>query len=255
MTGSEELFLCGDVKMNSGQVIINDEINVLIVDDDKVLCKMLEDMLSEEAKLKVTSANNGLDAIEKIKGGNFDLILTDLMMPGANGIEVLRTAKEIDEGVHVVIVTGFASLETAVEAVRKGAYDYITKPFKLDEIRIVVQNASERIRLLRQNQALIENLKHAYEELNALKKPREELSIKVGKINERMDERQERLGEDIIGLQTVPSGLPASHYLRRRRNDKGHVLVELEKLGKLRDEGILTEEEFQICKNRFLSEL
>ena len=251
MTGSEELFLCGDVKMNSGHVIINDEINVLIVDDDKVLCKMLEDMLSEEAKLKVTSANNGLDAIEKIKGENFDLILTDLMMPGANGIEVLRTAKEIDEGVHVVIVTGFASLETAVEAVRKGAYDYITKPFKLDEIRIVVQNASERIRLLRQNQALIENLKHAYEELNALKKPREELSIKVGKINERMDEGQ----EDIIGLQTVPSGLPASHYLRRRRNDKGHVLVELEKLGKLRDKGILTKDEFQICKNRFLSKL
>ena len=251
MTGSEELFLCGDVKMNSGHVIINDEINVLIVDDDKVLCKMLEDMLSEEAKLKVTSANNGLDAIEKIKGKKFDLILTDLMMPGANGIEVLRTAKEIDEGVHVVIVTGFASLETAVEAVRKGAYDYITKPFKLDEIKIVVQNASERSRLLRQNQALIENLKHAYEELNALKKPREELSIKVGGISKRKDEEQ----EGVIGLQTVPSGLPASHYLRRRRNDKGHVLVELEKLGKLRDEGILTEEEFQICKNRFLSKL
>ncbi len=238
--------------MNSRDVIIDDEINILIVDDDKMLCKMLEDVLSQEAKLIITSANDGRDAIEKIKGRNFDLILTDLMMPGANGIEVLRTAKEIDEGVHVVIVTGFASLETAVEAVRKGAYDYITKPFKLDEIRIVVQNASERIRLLRQNQALIENLKHAYEELNALKKPREELSIKVGKINERMDER---LGEDLIGLQTVPSGLPASHYLRRRRNDKGHVLVELEKLGKLRDEGILTEEEFQICKNRFLSEL
>ncbi|MCK5009725.1 MAG: response regulator [Deltaproteobacteria bacterium] len=255
MTGSEELFLCGDVKMNSGHVIINDEINVLIVDDDKVLCKMLEDMLSEEAKLKVTSANNGLDAIEKIKGKKFDLILTDLMMPGANGIEVLRTAKEIDEGVHVVIVTGFASLETAVEAVRKGAYDYITKPFKLDEIRIVVQNASERIRLLRQNQTLIENLKQAYKELDTLKKSREELSVKVEKINQSMDESQERLAENIIGLQTVPSDLPVSYYLRRRRTDKACVLMELEKLGKLRDEGILTEEEFRVCKNRFLSEI
>lgn len=241
--------------MNSRPVIVDDDIRMLIVDDDKVLCQMLEDVLSQKAKLKIVSTHDGQDAIEKIKDDHFDLILTDLMMPGADGIEVLKVAKAVDEGVHVIIVTGFASLETAMEAIRKGAYDYITKPFKLDEMKIAVQNACEKIRLLRQNQALVENLKQAYQELDALKQSRKELSVRVEKINRCMDERQERLAENIIGLQMVPSDLPVSYYLRRRRTDKASALMELEKLGKLREEGILTEEEFQACKNRFLSEI
>ena len=241
--------------MDNESVFVEDEIDILIVDDDKMLCEMLEDMLTQEATIRVVSVNSGLDAIEKIRGKNFDLILTDLMMPGANGIEVLRIAKEIDEDVHVIIITGFASLETAMEAIRKGAYDYITKPFKLDEISIVVQNACEKIRLLRENQVLIENLKQAYHDLDALKKSRDELSVRVERINKRMDENQEKIAENILSLQTLPTALPASHYLRRRRTDKGYVLVELEKLGKLRDEGILSKEEFLTCKNKFLSEI
>ncbi|MEE8380888.1 MAG: response regulator [Thermodesulfobacteriota bacterium] len=241
--------------MDGKSVFVDGKIDMLIVDDDKGLCEMLDDMFSQETEIGVTSTNNGLDAIEEIRKKNFDLILTDLMMPGANGMEVLKTAKEIDEGVHVIIITGFASLETAMEAIRKGAYDYITKPFKLDEIRIVVQNACEKIRLLRENQALIENLEQAYQELKTLKSSREELSERVEKINQRMDENQERIAENIIGLQTLPTGLPASHYLRRRRTDKGYVLVELEKLGKLRDEGILNDEEFRTCKNKFLGKI
>jgi len=241
--------------MDNESVFVEDEIDILIVDDDKMLCEMLEDMLTQEATIRVVSVNSGLDAIEKIRGKNFDLILTDLMMPGANGIEVLRIAKEIDEDVHVIIITGFASLETAMEAIRKGAYDYITKPFKLDEIKIVVQNACEKIRLLRENQTLIDNLKQAYQELDVFKKSREELSARIEKLSKRMDESQGKIAENIIGLQTLPIGLPASHYLRRRRTDKGYVLVELEKLGKLRDEGILSEEEFLTCKDKFLSEI
>ena len=226
----------------------NKKIAVLIVDDDKTLCKMLEDMLSREADLEVTSAHDGLEATEKIRKEKFDLILTDLMMPGVDGIEVLKTAKEVDENVHVVIVTGFASLETAMEAIKKGAYDYITKPFRLDEIKVVVQNACEKIRLLRYNQELLNNLKQAYEDIEALQEYSDRLSEKAGNINENMLERQ----ESSISLQTFSSGLPPSYYLRRRRSDKGYVLVELEKLGKLRAEGVLTEEEFQTCKNKFM---
>jgi len=162
--------LCGDIPMDSRSIIVEEELTILIVDDDKMLCEMLEDAFTREEKLKITLAYNGLDAINRIKEEKFDLILTDLMMPGANGIEVLNIAKEVDENVHVIIITGFASLETAMEAIKKGAYDYITKPFKLAEIKIAVQNACEKIRLLRQNEALINNLKQAYQELDALKK-------------------------------------------------------------------------------------
>ena len=230
----------------------NEKIDVLIVDDDKTLCKMLEDMLSKEVHLNVTSTNDGLDATKKIKDNKFDLILTDLMMPGADGIEVLRVAKEVDENVHVILVTGFASLETAMEAIKKGAYDYITKPFRLEEIKVAVQNVCEKIQLVRKNQELVDSLTQAYDDIEGLKESRDELSVKVDTINGEMEERQEQLAENIIGLQTIPNGLPPSYYLRRRRSDKGYVLVELEKLGKLKAEGIITEEEFQSCKRKFL---
>ena len=252
MTGSEELFLYGGGVMNERPLMKDEKINTLIVDDDKMLCKMLGDMLSKDAQLDIISAHDGLDATKKIKEKKFDLILTDLMMPGADGMAVLKAAKEADEHVHVIIITGFASLETAMEAVRKGAYDYITKPFKLEEIKLAVLNACEKIRLLRQNEFLIDSLKQAHEELEALQESRDALNVKVATINGAMEERQERLAENIVNLQTMPSGLPPSYYLRRRRNDKGYVLVEIEKLGKLRAEGILTEEEFQTCKNKFL---
>jgi DNA-binding response OmpR family regulator len=238
--------------MNGSPLMKDDKISTLIVDDDKTLCKMLEDLLSKDAHLNIISAHDGLDATKKIKEKKFDLILTDLMMPGADGMEVLKTAKEVDENAHVIIITGFASLETAMEAVRKGAYDYITKPFKLEEIKLAVQNACEKIRLVRQNEFLIDSLKQAHEELEALQESRDALNVEVDTINGKMEERQEKLAENIVNLQTLPSGLPPSYYLRRRRNDKGYVLVEIEKLGKLRAEGILTEEEFQSCKNKFL---
>ena len=230
----------------------NDKIDVLIVDDDKTLCKMLEDMLSKEGQLNVTSAHDGLDATQKIKEKKFDLILTDLMMPGVDGIEVLRVAKEIDDNVHVIIVTGFASLETAMEAIKKGAYDYITKPFRLEEIKVAVENVCEKIRLVRENQELVDSLTMAYNDIEDLKESRDGLNMKVDTINEKMEERQGQLVENFTSLQTLPNGLPPSYYLRRRRSDKGYVLLELEKLGKLRAEGVITEEEFQSCKHKFL---
>ncbi len=145
----------------------DDKIDILIVDDDKTFCKMLEDMLSREEHLKVTSTTDGLDATKKIKEKKFDLILTDLMMPGADGMEVLRVAKETDENVHVILVTGYASLETAMEAIKKGAYDYITKPFKLEEIKVAVQNACEKIQLIRQNQELVDSLTQAHDDIES----------------------------------------------------------------------------------------
>jgi hypothetical protein len=120
---------------------------------------------------------------------------------------------------------------------------------------IAVQNACEKIRLLRENHALIENLKQAYQELDTLKKSRHEPEMRVAQCNQETDESREGISADMISLQTLPSGLPAAHYLRPRRSDKRYVLLELEKLGKLRDEGIITEEEFLNCKNKFLNEI
>ena len=117
------------------------------------------------------------------------------MMPGADGIEVLRVAKEVDENVHVILVTGFASLETAMEAIKKGAYDYITKPFKLEEIKVAVQNVCEKIQLVRKNQELVDSLTQAYDDIEGLKESRDELSVQFDTINEKMEEHRNSCGK------------------------------------------------------------
>ncbi|OPX40971.1 MAG: hypothetical protein B1H13_04610 [Desulfobacteraceae bacterium 4484_190.3] len=111
------------------------EFSILIVDDDTSLLSVLKNSFQEE-NYHVTVSSNGLDAIEKCRANSYDLIITDIMMPGATGLEVLSSAKKINPNTLVILITGFASLETAVKAIREGAYDYITKPFRLEEIRI-----------------------------------------------------------------------------------------------------------------------
>ena len=114
-------------------------LKTLIVDDDKKLRSLLNSLLVEEGD-EVTTCRNGSDAISKCRKEKFDLIVTDLVMPGANGIEVLKEARKHYSDTLVILITGYASLETAIEAIREGAYDYITKPFKLEEFKIVVHN-------------------------------------------------------------------------------------------------------------------
>ena len=115
------------------------KLNILIVDDDKTILSALKTVLDRENN--VTICNDGKKAIQLCRNKKFDLIITDLMMPGANGLEVLTESRKIDPDSLVILITGFASLETAVQAIREGAYDYITKPFKLEEIKIIVNNA------------------------------------------------------------------------------------------------------------------
>src|SRR5512145_2649010 len=102
------------------------KLKLLIVDDDRTLLSALKTVFDQENN--VTICNDGKKAIDLCKNEKFDLIITDLMMPGANGLQVLTETRKIDPDCLVVLITGFASLETAVQAIREGAYDYITKP-------------------------------------------------------------------------------------------------------------------------------
>src|SRR5438094_8593551 len=102
----------------------------------------------------VTLAEGGEHAVEVLKSESFDLVITDLRMRKVDGLPLLRATKEHSPHTVVLVVTAFASTETAVEAMKLGAYDYITKPFKLDEIKLTIANALERKRLQDENQAL-----------------------------------------------------------------------------------------------------
>jgi two-component system response regulator PilR (NtrC family) len=126
---------------------------ILIVDDEQSMRDFLAIMLKKEGH-EVVSAGNGSDAIRAIQAEIFDLVITDVKMPGTDGIEVLKTIKEVSSETVVIMITAFATAETAVEAMKLGAYDYIIKPFKVDELKLIIQNSLEK-RFLRKENILL----------------------------------------------------------------------------------------------------
>jgi two-component system, NtrC family, response regulator PilR len=129
------------------------DIRMLVVDDEQSMRDLLAIML-RQAGYEVSIADGGETAIEKLKAESFDLVITDLRMRKVDGLTVLKAAKEHAPRTVVLVVTAYASTETAVEAMKLGAYDYITKPFQLDELKVTVANALERRRLREENLAL-----------------------------------------------------------------------------------------------------
>jgi len=123
---------------------------VLIVDDEKSMRDLLSITLEKEG-YDVETAAGGELAIEMLHREMVDAVITDLRMPKVDGLQVLRAAKESSPDIAVIVITAVASTETAVEAMKLGAYDYITKPFKLDEVNLIVRNALERKRLRDEN--------------------------------------------------------------------------------------------------------
>jgi len=139
---------------------------VLIVDDEKSMRDLLTITL-EKAGYDVTAAEGGEAAIEAIRKDSFDTIITDLRMPRVDGMQVLRAARDLSPETAVIVVTAVASTETAVEAMKLGAYDYITKPFKLDEVDLIIKNGLERKRLRDENLYLRRQLEtqHRFENI------------------------------------------------------------------------------------------
>lgn len=123
---------------------------VLVVDDDEITCNLLEEVLSKEG-YAVDRALDGRGAIEKGEKKFYDLVLTDIKMVGIDGMEVLRSYREKSPETIMIIMTAFGSIETAIRAIKEGAYDYVSKPFKLDELKLAIQRALDQKRLLQEN--------------------------------------------------------------------------------------------------------
>jgi two-component system response regulator HydG len=132
---------------------VSDPATLLVADDDPGLRESLQRTLTR-AGYQVVLATDGRAALERLRGGGMDLVLTDLKMPGLTGIEVLRAAKAIAPDVDVILLTAFGTVEEAVSAMKDGAYDFITKPFRGEQLLKLVAKALERRALIEQNRAL-----------------------------------------------------------------------------------------------------
>jgi DNA-binding NtrC family response regulator len=126
---------------------------ILIVDDERIALRNLEHVLGREG-YETVATQSGRHALELVDAQPFDLVLTDLKMDRVDGMQLLQHCKARHPDLEVIMITGFATLETAVEAMKIGAFHYIAKPFRLDEVRQTVAEALEKIRLKRENRAL-----------------------------------------------------------------------------------------------------
>ena len=143
------------------------EISVLVADDEEIMREILESVLTREG-CRVTMVGSGEEAVERAKSDSFDVAVVDFMMPGINGIETLEQLKQLDDDLPVIIITAFGTAGNTRAAFKRGAFDFLEKPFKHDDVLVVVRNAAAQRRLVTENQTLRQSLRdqgHRFSEI------------------------------------------------------------------------------------------
>jgi len=142
---------------------------ILIVDDAREIRTILVDYLRDQG-YDAQGAGDGKEALKRHGDAPFDLIVTDLNMPGMTGIELIKELATDGNTTEFIIITGYASLDTAIEAVKAGAFDYIVKPFRIEELGVVIKNAQDKAMLKKANKHLFDKLKSFYSEVSRYRK-------------------------------------------------------------------------------------
>ena len=172
------------------------EIKILVVDDDVDLRAALTGYIAKMG-VSVRTAGNLAEAQHMLQTEPvpFDVVLTDLKIPGGRGMDVLRAAHSRSPETLVTIITGYGSMETAIEAIRLGAYNYITKPFSLNEIGVQVRNMIERVTLSKENARLSIRLQELYQQVNVAQSERADLVRFQEEISRQVQENARKLDQ------------------------------------------------------------
>jgi len=216
---------------------------ILLVDDKSSMRKVLRQTLEGEGNT-ILEAEDGEKALEMIKAKHVDLIISDIKMPKLDGMSLLKMIKELDNEIVVIIMTAYATIETAVEAMKLGAYDYITKPFSTEQVKITVDKAIERQKLVYENKYLREKLNDQYNYKRIIgnsskMQPVYELIEKVAPTDTAVLIR----GESGTGKELVAHAV----HFNSRRKDKPFIKVNCAVLS----EGVLESELFGHEKGSF----
>ena len=143
------------------ETVVNEPFEVLIVDDDPSIRKRCVQLLHKQG-YRVEGISSGDVALRLVKSRHIGLVVADIRMPGLNGLELLEKIKEINPSTEVIMITGYGTVESAVKAIKLGAYDYLTKPFDMDKLLKVVENVSTKFSLSEEIRFLRERLDHVF---------------------------------------------------------------------------------------------
>ena len=188
---------------------------ILIVDDQQSILDVLSIMLNREG-YDVVTASSGEEALEVVRMDNIDLAITDMKMMPMDGIALLEHIKKLDPEIEVIMMTAYASIQTAIDAMKKGAYEYVIKPFKIDELRLLVQRSLEQRSIIQENRSLKQQIqqKYSFEHLVGTSRQMEELFAVIRKVAP-TDSTVLIYGESGTGKELVARAI---HYNSRRRD-------------------------------------
>ena len=226
-------------------------IRIWIAEDDAELREILGASLAYGQR-EIRLFEDGQAILEAARSSSFDILITDLIMPGVDGLQLLNEVKRVHPESIVIIMTGYASLDSAIQAIRGGAYDYIRKPFKLEELEIAITNVCEKIFLMRENKFLLQRLKETMEELNRLKENWDEQLVNILDIGWMISDTDKKTEMEIFLKQINP--MPPDYDSRKKELQK-KGLKDIDRLVELRKEGFIDEDEFLLLKKILLKKL
>jgi len=213
------------------------EKTVLVVDDDAFIRDLLFDFLTKQG-YKVLLAESGEKALELLRPGAVQVAVVDLKMPGMDGVETMKGIKTRDASVLIILMTGYPSIESAVEALRSGAYDYVIKPFKLNDLKATIERAVNE---------------------QTIRVEIDDLKLKINQMEEDLKKYQHL--DELIRRSSHPVAAKkvAQAYGRRTSSAEGartpDIMEQIRQLGEFRAQGILSEQEFEDKKTELLARL
>ena len=205
-----------------------EDFEILFVDDDRTILSLVEEYLTT-FNYRISVVDNGLKALELIKDKDFDVVFTDFKMPDINGLELLAVIKEYRPLTEVIVVTGHGTMESAIQAMKYGSYDYIQKPFKLDVLKILIEKIYEEKKLKQGNIVLKSRLKerHRFDQLVGI-------SLKMQEIYEQIDRMSRNSPNVLIQGESGTGKELAAHVIHKNsdRSQKAFVPVNCKSFGK-----------------------
>ncbi len=213
-------------------------VRVLVADDDEVFLEILAETV-EQADASVELASDGLSALEQLSAGDFDILISDLNMPRMDGLTLLRQVRTFYPHILCILITGFGSLESAIQALRLGAYDYIQKPFMMEQVGVTIRNAVDRVRAYKERASLLLEIENLQRKIYSL------------------EGRQYRGSGDNEGpglLLEVAGGRPDA-FLEKPLGNPGRAIAALEALKGLKRDGIISDSELDRLKKLIVSRI